>query len=83
MRQGSLLSPALFNVFLKRLISETLEDHVGTVSIGEKFITDLRFANDIDGLASSEEELKVLVEHIDMMAKSFCYKYYIISILYN
>ena len=32
-RQGSLLSPTLFNIFLERIMTDALEDHEGTVSI--------------------------------------------------
>ena len=32
-------------------------DHEGTVSIGDRTITNLRFADDINGLAGEEEEL--------------------------
>ena len=41
-----------------------LEDHEGTVSIGGRIITNLRFADDIDGLAGDEEELANLVERL-------------------
>ena len=41
-----------------------LEDHEGTVSIGGRAITNLRFVDDIDGLAG-EEELAKLVERLD------------------
>ena len=44
-------------------MTDTLEDHEGTVSIGGRTITNLRFADDIDGLAG-EEELENLVEHL-------------------
>ena len=44
-------SAILFNIFLERIMTDTLEDHEGTVSIGSKTITNLRFADDIDGLA--------------------------------
>ena len=37
----------------------------GTVSIGGRTITNLRFADDIDGLAGEEEELAKLVERLD------------------
>ncbi|WP_419615222.1 reverse transcriptase domain-containing protein, partial [Thiolapillus sp.] len=56
-RQGCLLSPTLFNIFLERITTDALEDHEGTVSIGGRTITNLRFADDIDGLAGEEEEL--------------------------
>ena len=43
-----------------------LENHEGTVSIGGGTITNLRVADDIDGLAGEEEELaKLVVEHLD------------------
>ena len=53
-RQGCLLSPTLFNIFLERIMTDALEDHEGTVSIGGRTITNLRFAGDIDGLAEEE-----------------------------
>ena len=40
----------------------TLEDHEGTVSIGGKTITSLRFADDIDGLAGEDGKLVKSVE---------------------
>ena len=50
-RQGCLLSPTLFNTFLERIMIDASEDHEGTVSIGGSTITNLFFADDIDGLA--------------------------------
>ena len=44
---------------------DALEDHEGTVSIGGRTITNLSFADDIDGLAWEEEELANLVESPD------------------
>ena len=45
--------------------TDALEDHEGTVSIEGRTITNLRFANDIDGLAGEKEELANLVEPLD------------------
>ena len=50
-RQECLLSPTVFNIFLERIMTDASEDHEGTVSIGGRTITNLRFADDIDGLA--------------------------------
>ena len=43
---------------------DALEDHDGTVSIRGRTITNLRFSDDIDGLAG-EEELAKLAERLD------------------
>ena len=61
-RQGCLLSPTLFNIYLERIMSDALEKHEGKVSIGGR---NLRFADDIDALAKEEQELKALVESLD------------------
>ena len=50
-------SAVLFNIFLERILTDALEGHESTVRIGSRTITNLRFANDIDGLAGEEEEL--------------------------
>ena len=38
-------------------MTDALQDHEGAVSIGGRTIINLRFADDIDGLAGEEEEL--------------------------
>ncbi|WP_419609593.1 reverse transcriptase domain-containing protein [Thiolapillus sp.] len=55
-RQGCLVSPTLFQIFLQRMITDASKDHEGTVSTGGRTITNLRFADDIDGLAGEKEE---------------------------
>ena len=51
--------------FLERIMSDALEAHDRTVNIGDRNITNLRFADDIDALAEDERELEVLVECLD------------------
>ena len=51
-------------------MTDALEDHEGTVSIGGRAITSLRFADDIDGLAG-EEELAKLVERLDKASTAY------------
>ena len=70
-RQGCLLSPTLFNIFLEKIMTDALENHQGTVSIGGRTITNLRFADDIDGLAGDEQELVNLVERLEKTSTSY------------
>ena len=46
-------------------MSDALEEHDEKVSIGERNITNLRFADDIDTLAEEEQELEALAESLD------------------
>ena len=66
--QGCLLSPTLFNIFLKRIISDALEEHDGKVSIGSRNITNLLFVDDIDAQSQKEQEL----ESLDSCFKHTC-----------
>ena len=52
-------------------MTDALEDHEGTVSIGGRTITKLRFADDIDGLAGEEEELANLAERLDKTSTDY------------
>ena len=52
-------------------MTDALEDYEGTVSIGGRTITNLRFADDIDSLAGEEEELANLVERLDKASKAY------------
>ena len=51
-------------------MTDASEDYEGTVSIGDRTITSLRFANDIDGLAG-EEELAKLVERLGKASTAY------------
>ena len=70
-RQGCLISPILFNIFLEMTMTDALEDHESTVSIGGRTITNLRFVDDIDGLAEEGEELAKLVECLDKVSTAY------------
>ena len=51
-------------------MTDALEDHEGTVHIG-RAITNLRFADYIDGLAGEEKELANLVEHLNKVSTAY------------
>ena len=70
-QQGCLLSPTLLNLFLEKIMTGAVEDHEGTVSIGGRTVANLRFADDIDGLAGEEEELANLVERLDKASTAY------------
>ena len=48
-----------------------LDDHEGTASIGRRTINNLRFADDIDGLAEEEKEPAKLVEPLDKTSTAY------------
>ena len=52
-------------------MTEVLGDHDSTVSIGGRTVTNLRFADDIGGLAGEEEELAKLVERLDKASTAY------------
>ena len=70
-RKGCLLSPTLLNMLLEQIMNDALDNHVGSVIIGGKIIINLRFADDINGLAGSQSELSNLIKIIDNTARAY------------
>ena len=70
-RQGCLLSHTLFILFLEEIMDNALHSHNDTIKMNGRLITDLRFADDIDGIAGSEEELVSLKNKISLEASKF------------
>ena len=58
----------LFNVFLERIMTDALDGHVATISIG---MINLRFADDIDRFACSETEFRQLVSRLEIASKDY------------
>ena len=52
-------------------MTDALQDHESNVGIRGRTITNLRFADDIDGLAGEEEELANLVERLDKASTAY------------
>ncbi|WP_353803322.1 hypothetical protein [Acinetobacter baumannii] len=52
-------------------MSDALAGHEGTVSIGGRAISNLRFADDIDGLAGEEQELEQLGQRLDTTSRAY------------
>jgi len=50
---------------------ETLDGFQGGLQIGERMITNLRYADDIIPLATSEAELQELVDRLDRVSRRY------------
>ena len=69
--EGYPLSPVLFNILLKWIMSEALEGHQSTESIRGRTTMNLYYIYDIVGLATLEDKLADLINHIVLAAKIF------------
>ena len=67
-RQGCVLSPYLFNILAEMVMRETLDGFQGGLQIGGQMITNLRYADDVILLATSEAELQELVVRLDRVS---------------
>jgi len=70
-RQGCVLSPYLFNVISEAVMRKALEGYQGGIYIGGRRINNLRYADDIVLLASSQEQLQELVNRIATVGKEY------------
>ena len=68
-RQVSLLSPVLFNIFLEIIIQDTLENHQSIIIIVGRLIFILQFAEDMYLLAGSECVLHALTDSLKSVVK--------------
>ena len=61
-RQGSILSLCLFNLYSEYIIRNAgLEEAQAGIKIAGRIINNLRYADDTTLMAESEEELKILL----------------------
>ena len=56
--------PVLFNLFLEKIIQETLHDHHTSICIGRRPICNLRFADDIAFMGNSNGEFQDLINSL-------------------
>ena len=70
-RQGCILSPGLFNIFLEQIMADAINGFNGTVKVGGQHISNLRFADDIDLIANSKEEVEDLTCRLDTIYRKY------------
>ena len=70
-RQGCILSPVLFNIFLENIMQDALKNYESKVSIGGRQLCNLRFADDIDLIGRTEKELQELTTRLEKSASAF------------
>ena len=70
-RQVCLLCPVLFNLFLEEIMAGIQDEHVSTISIGGRNLYNLRFADDIDFIAGSNDELQTLTNKLSNSASRY------------
>ena len=71
-RQGCLVSPVLFNFYSEEIMRESADElgWIG-VTISGRTINNLRFADDIVLIATSPQELQMLLDKVQAKAEEF------------
>ena len=67
--------PNFLQIFLEDIMTHALENYNGTSSIGGRQITNLHFADDIDGITGEEAELTKLVHNLNTAVQSLAWTY--------
>lgn len=74
MRQGCIISPILFNIYVEWIIRVATERWNGGISINGRKIYNLRYAEDTTLLAAFEDEMVTLLERIDKASEEHSLK---------
>ncbi|XP_047492300.1 uncharacterized protein LOC125041405 [Penaeus chinensis] len=67
--QGYILSPHLFNVYSEKIMRDALEGFEGTIKVGGRNVTNLRYADDIVLIAGSMLELEDLITRVKLASE--------------
>ena len=70
-RQGCVLSPYLYNILAEMVMREPIDEFQVGLQIGGRMITNIRNADDIILLATSETELQELMDRLDRVSRKY------------
>ena len=70
-RQGCLLSPLLFSLYVEMMMEEAMEKIDEGVKVGGYHLRDVRFADDQGVVASTEKGLQKIMDRLNEMAKAY------------
>ena len=70
-RQGCLLSPLLFSLYVEMMMEEAMEEVDEGVIVGGYRLRDVRFADDQEIVASTERGLQKIMDKLNDTAKSY------------
>ena len=68
-RQGCILSPLLFKIYAENIMREALEYWDGGISIGDRRITNLRYADDTTLIAETKNDLIAIMERVKLASE--------------
>jgi endonuclease/exonuclease/phosphatase family metal-dependent hydrolase len=70
-RQGCLMSPLLFSLYVEAMMNECLENSENGIKVGGQWIQDVRFADDQAMVDSTEEGLQSTMNALNDTAKKY------------
>ena len=71
LRQGCVMSPSLFNIYMDAIMRKVTEDGAGGVMVGKERVVDLDFADDVALLADSWMVMAALVMKMEQVTQRF------------
>ena len=70
-RQGCLLSPLLFSVYVEAMMKEVMDGNENGVKVGGRIVGDVRFADDQGMVANTNDGLQKLMNVLNSTAKRY------------
>ena len=70
-RQGCLLSPLLFSIYVERMMMEAMDGSKQGIKVGGQLVRDVRFADDQAMLDETESGLQIVMDRLSHTAEDY------------